>query len=470
VTWREDSEATARHLARLLARGARVLPADLDAALIARRAVLDLAATVHLDLTGLGSGTAAPTLTTLTEHPVRALGQLIHRQPRPHPDLPLSEVVAGSSVDATGKLWERVAVHASLARHHWGLATPASRPRGDAAWSALDHTAALVGAVTALDVDLIASAERAERPQLATDLRQAANSGLSTAAASVHALASSGPLPDVADLKTPPVRQLLLVRDQSEVAPALRNLTDQLLAARHVAPGHVQLVAGVLARATLHAAVAAESAAPHRGGEWGPELAAALHEHGTRLAEVARTPRRVETIAPGDPLPLAQATEIVRWLTAHPARPSVATPGRDLAVARDIAAAAANVSEALERVARRHHDGGHWVVPVEHAWSSAMPYDWRFSSPTTTTPPLVRDLAAVAEHVIDLRSAVAEPANASSSTAIAQARQGMPATCELLSAIAVRAEAVGRPVRPAIALHERPPRPAERVGERAVGR
>lgn len=455
MSWREETEATARHLARLLARATPVQPVDLDAALIGRRAVLDLAATVHLDLTGLGSGTAAPTLAGLAEHPVRTLGQLIHRQPRPHPDLPLSQVVASSTSDATGKLWERVAVHASVARHHWMTALPASRPSRDAAWSALDHTAALVHAVTALDRGLAATAQAAGRPGVAQDLHQASSAGLSAAAAAVRTLAAAGPLPDVTDLRQPPTRRLLPVRDVTEVTPALRNLHEQLLAARHMSPAHVQLTAGVLARVALHAAVLAETAAPHRGGEWGPELAASLHEHGSHLVTAARTPRRTETITPGDPLPLAQATEIVRWLTAHPARPSLATPGRDLATARDIALATSNLTQVLDLVARRHHDDGQWVIPSEHAWSSALPYDWRFSSPSAPTPPLVRDLTVAAEHATTLRHS-AVPTIPATTTAAATARQGMPSTADLAAALQGHENAAARPRRPGLAALSRP--------------
>jgi len=462
MSWREETEATARHLARLLARDGHVTAADLDAALTGRRAVLDLARTIHLDLTGLGSGSAAPTLEGLVEHPLRALGQLIHRQPRPHPQLPLSVITARSSTDATGKLWKRVAVHASLAEHHWRAALPGSRPRGDHAWSALDHVAALAQAVNTLDRHLAASAQHAERPELAEQLRQAAGSGLGTAAAAARALAAAGPLPDVADLRQPPTRQLLTVRDVTEVAPALRNVADQLLAVRHVSPGHLQMVTGFTARAALHAAVLAEAAAPHRGREWAPELAAALHEHGTHLTAVSATPRRTETVNPSDPLPLAQATEVARWLTSHPATPVGATPGRDLATAREVALAAAGLTEVLDVVARRHLDGGLWVVPSEGAWSAAQPYDWKFSGPTVTVPPLVRGLTEGAEHAAELRetaTAVGGPPAPAPTSAVAVAQQGMPSTRDLAAALSATAETSGRPSRPGIAA-ARPRTPA----------
>ena len=163
MSWHESTRATTRGLTRLLVRGGDVDGTDLDVALTARRAVLELAGAMHLDLSGRGSGTVAPTLAGLAEDPVRALGQLIHRTPRPEVERSLAALTASQVSDPTAAVWTQVADQATLAHHFWSQGRSTSRPRGNEAWTVMHHIAVLTQAVAVLDLDLAASARTAGR-------------------------------------------------------------------------------------------------------------------------------------------------------------------------------------------------------------------------------------------------------------------------------------------------------------------
>lgn len=469
MSWRENTEAAAIDMARLLVRDDVVDTGDLDIALSARRRVLELAATVHRDLTGAGAGSAAPTLTGLADDPVRTLGQLIHRQPRPHPHTSPLEAVAGPAVGPSGAIWAQLAEHATLAQHHWATGQPASRPAGDAAWSVLDHVALMVRAVSVLDEGLALAAWRAGRHDVTEQLLRGTTSGLQEAALVVHEMALNGALPRPEDLAQPPSRQLVAVVDRFDLAPALSGLHQQLSTSAHLGPAQLQAVARAVSRTCAYsAALVHEAAGLHLGaggeqqssGKEAPQLASALHEHAVHLAQVAAVSRRAESIHPSDPVPLVQAKAITTWLVLNPARPSTAVPGRDLALGRDVGVGAGQVSRTLERLGRGLHDQGRWLVPAAEAWSSVHSYDWIPSQPASKNEPAPQLLSALqnaAQHADVLRRVTGPRVPATGSTpgsaATGQAvGRGMESSSTLATALQAHREAGGRPCSPAVAV------------------
>lgn len=411
MIWHESTRATTQGLTRLLVRGGHVDSTDLDVALTARRAVPDLAGAMHLDISGRGAGTSAPTLAGLASDSVRALGQLIHRTPRPEVERCLAAVTASQVSDPIAAVWTQVADQATLAHHFWSQGR-SSRPHGNEAWSLMRHVAVLAQAVAVPDPDLAASARTAGRNKVADLLAHTSHPGLREAAVAVRTPADGGPLPPVTDLRQPPSRQLVAVHGRRDLSAALVALRNQMDTTAHNGPGPVQQIASAAARATTSAAAQLAAAAPHRsplehdraGTPDSVMLASTLTTHARHLSEVAVLGRRTETLHPSDPVPAVQAKVISQWLTLNPSEAGVTLPGRHLSASVDVARAAAELTQSLHRLAHRLYDGGYWLVPVEPARGGPA-HDWAASRLSPTPPALLLALQRACEHAAVLRQA-----------------------------------------------------------------
>jgi hypothetical protein len=455
MSWLGSSEATSRDLARLLVHGGGVHPGELDTALTARAAVLDVTAAVHQGLTGGASGTAR--VADLDADPVRLLGRLLVDQPRPATTTSVTDALAGPAATAVGGLWRDVARHAVIAGSDWDGADPTTRPAGARAWTAVAATAALAEAVGRLDADLAASAVTAGREKDAELLTRGAWSGLSGTAAAVRALAERGDLPAPGDVAPAPSRGVVPVRTLADLPAATDRLAHLLATTKAISPRDVQQVVRAHARTTMAAAALLVATLPHPAPPQRLAVVESLVEHAHTLRAAGDRPRRTESVFPSDHRPLAQATEVARYLALAGAGASTGTasPGRDAAVLVEYARAAAGVSAALARTARRQVQAHRWLVPPGEDSRSRLV--WTRTTPETPAPPLLTALDKAGDHGRALAAAAAAAGWSRGADQGAVAARGMPGTEALTAALAAARAAQGRPSSPAAAVGYRPP-------------
>ena len=476
MSWSQSTDDTARDLARVLVTGGGVREPDLDVALTARAAAVDLAATVTGGVRGAGNDTDLAhrqRVGDLDADPVRLFAQLLAAQPHlPRASVALTETLQEVGITGAGQAWRGMARHATVAAHEWSTAYPASGLPADAQWSAVARVAALTEGVLALTPDLAASAAAAGRPEIAQSLTGAAWSGLASTARAVQDLAARGPLPEV-ELTAPATRAVLPVRSLADLAPAAERLRHLVATTESLTPKDLQLVAGVHARTS---ATAARLLAVAAIGPAAPRLrpvVQGLARHARDLTDAVQRPRRVEGLYPGDPRPLAQAAEINRFVSSLTAGKIQAPSGRHAGALVEFAKTAPEATAALADAAREQLAARRWVVPAgEHHGRDAFWATYDFVVPTaiTPTPPLVTALDAAVAGGRDLADAarVARPPAAVAAAAVAG--QGTSGAKELAAALAAhrtaQAQTRTRPAYPAQAAGYRPPVP---VRESAQG-
>ena len=438
MSWAAATDAASRDLAWLLVAGGEVPKGDLDAALHARRAVLDLATVVHRGLTVTAPDSAPVTATDAEAEAVRAVWRLLGHQPRPVPARAVTDVLAYSPASPAGGKWHDVARHAVLATHHWQSSDHATWPAARQGWTAVARTAALVEAVSLLDADLARAAGTAGRHDDAEALARARWSGLAGACATVRDLTGREPLAPLGDVAPTPRRALVAVRTLADLPPAATRLAHLLATTASLHPADVQLIAHAQARTSAGAARLLLQRTPHPAPRGHVDVAEALTGHAGALASAGSRPGRAESVHPSDPRPLAQATAIARYLaTAGPdATTGPATPGRDAAAVLAYASAAAGATLALERAARGQMSAGQWLVPAGEDSPSTLV--WIRPDRFTLDPPLLDALARASHSARVLAAAAPSAPNAAASTATAVAMQGMPGVQALAAALTGR--------------------------------
>jgi len=410
LTYAEHLAALARAF-HAVARAEQPLPGiELDLALSARRAVLDLLQTVHGDLTGIGPRPAAGHLDDVEAHPVAALGWALRRHPRPPGALAPTDVALARPVSPAGRAWQQVARHALLAQHTWSTGLDDGPIDQARLWAGVADVAALADTLTRLDLTLIRAAQAEPgRGRIAAALSSGLASHLGLAARETARVAASGPLPEAGPNRIPappgPTRTVMPVRHPSELPQAQRHLTVLLEAARGIRPERFRQLATVQARACLllstqltgpdghtagvPAALPTEPSADRQIALAG--LVDRLTEHARLLQRATERPGSIVGIEPGDGRPLRQAAETFRALAARPA--AVAS---DPALLSRFTIALADTTIALATAADRGMARGAWQVP-DHSESLTAP-GWRTHRPGEPRPAALVAIHQAADH------------------------------------------------------------------------
>ena len=355
MTFAQETHQLAVHLARLLAApGAPLDETGYHQALLARGTTLALARDVHQQVVGSGQGPS----TTRIWGVVSALSKHLSDHQGLTSGLSVTQVLAATSATPAGEKWRHAARYALLADHDWREGRhPAWAPAR--AWAALADAAALTEAVATLDHDLARTAKSLGRDSDAAVLRRSAASGLRGAAVEAQALARFGPLAAVHISSTRPAPgQIVMVGSDADLPAAGSQLFTALTGAAHLRPEHaVQIALGQARGAAVLASAlgTAPAAVNDRGVQ---QLATALQEAARTLGQVATAPGRTASLGLGDPRPLMQAGELLRYLV----RPDGGRR-RDTGALVDYARTVPDVVTALFNVARRQTTEGHWLVP-----------------------------------------------------------------------------------------------------------
>ena len=341
----------------------------------------------------------------------------------------------------------------AVAAHDWRTADPATRPTGDAAWTALGHAAALAQAMGLLDTDLARAAAVAGRPEAATQLARVQWPGLAAAAAAVRDLAERGPLHAVPDPAPRAPREVLLVASPEDLAPAAERLAHLVTTAASITPRDLQAVARAHAQATTAAAARLDAVLGHPAPSEQLALVAALADYARHLATAATAPRRTAALTAGDPRPLLQAGELARALApGGRATTAPSAPGRQHAALTAYAHAAPRLTAALAAAATRELAAGRWLVPPGEDSPSRLTW---VPPGEHADPPLRRTLAAAATDarllVLAATRAVPKPAPAAAH---------LPGLDALTTAITTRQHTGPQPMSPAQPVAHRPQPPA----------
>jgi len=374
MTYAEESLGLARSLARLLEMGSRDLDiVGFEQALLARSAVLDLAADVHAEVAGTRRPVAGAG--AVEADPVAALGRaLADRMRGPTTGHAPTQVLAVASRTAAGREWAHAARHALVADHDWRAATP-HRWQLTQAWTAVADAAALAEAAARLDRPLASAASRLGRTEDAELLEQASVSGLRTVAAEVSALARCGPLDGVALQRAPKQQQRVLpVHAAADLPLAQDRLVILLRQARSVRPEHVvQIALGQARAATVLSRALRRSSPPGQEGRPLSAVAAGFDGTATHLLRAGSAAGRTATLHRGDPRPVQQAGEIDRCVR----RLGMMTLGGTDAEA--LLACGRRLPElvrTLSIVTGREVSAGRWLVPGQEdvaRWSAVDP-------------------------------------------------------------------------------------------------
>ena len=392
MTFAEETHQLAVHLARLLATpGAPLDETGYHQALLARGTTLALARDVHQQVVGSGQG---PT-TTRAWGVASTLSKRLSDHQGLTGGLSVTQVLAARSTTPAGEEWRHAARHALLADHDWREGRhPAWAPAR--AWSVLADAAALTEAVATLDRDLASTARSLGRDSDAAVLRGSAASGLREAAVEVQALARFGPLAAVHISSTrSALGQVVMIRSDADLPAASSQLFTALTGAAHLRPEHAVQIALSQARgAAVLASVlrTAPAAVNDRGVQ---QLATALQGAARALGQAATAPGRTASLRPGDPRPLLQAGELVRYLI----RPDGGRR-REMGALVEYARTVPDVVTALFDVARRQTTQGHWLVP-----SHASATTWSRFQVGLRAPALLGATAAVLAATSQVREA-----------------------------------------------------------------
>lgn len=346
--------------------------ADLDRAVTARAAVLDLAASVAADLAPRDRGAAKPpTLAEVDRDPVTSLTRLLASRTRPGLDeWSPSELLDASEVSTpAGRSWADAGRHAISAQHAWSAAAPdLNTPH---AWRALGAAAALTEAIGVLDTDLAGAATTAGRGEITTALASAA--GLRIAGHETRLLAAAQP--DPPDATTPPP----VPHPGPSVPPpgAVPVNTPRALPDAAVRLAALLTHTEVLTPRQI-------SAAAQAGRDLSVLAAQALPEHREQLAALAQglhaatgEHRALAALVPatrGAAAVEVQAGELHRftlgWLAAQRAG-GAASHALDADIARQLAHHLSNLTAAITDAATRQVADRRWAIRDRSVHSEA---------------------------------------------------------------------------------------------------
>jgi hypothetical protein len=391
MSYRQEMDSLARHLATAIASGEPLRGMDLEAAVAGVNATVNLVRTVHEHVAGPVSRRFPRDLATVERQPVRLLGRLLQDMPALEHAAPTT-IQLSPAATQTGAHWRAVARSATLALYHWQTAIPDSRPTGDAARAEMVQVAALTEGLAVAGVDVATHLDAAGQTADAARLRQASTSGLRVVAAAARQASTGQYLAPVVELRSRPSRAVVIVRRASHVPAALTRLAALVSTADHLTPQHIQLIAGAAGGAAL-AAGRTLTAAGH------PAMATALRVQAEHLAQVASSGQTAASVLPGDARPLAQAQQI-HYTLADLRRRGVEF---EEAEALAVAGALPDVTQALSEGGRRQLDRGGWLVNRHDLGLSATWAPWR---PGLPEPPLITRLTTGAEHGDVVRAAV----------------------------------------------------------------
>lgn len=387
MTYRANMSELAATLARSIAAGRPIPDSDLDVALTGYQATLDLLRGIHRDLTG-SSQHATPRLISEAErNPVGLLGTLLADIPRLAPLSP-TDALTQPTRSGAGARWQQITRHAVLAAAAWDAAGPTAHPTGQAAWTELADIAALTQGVLAASDDLATSLTHAGRHSDADAVQMVRQSGLGVAAEHTGRRATTTQPTVTVNLPPAPATTPLLPRNARDLPEAFHRLTDLLHGASAVAPRDVELIALTIATAAHQGSQPlARTGLPHDAA-----LAGVLREHAELLARASDTTRRLATIAPSDPRPLAQAQGIHQLLAGM--RRTTTIPPAD--VVRGYAAELTALTTTLDDVTRRHLDTGRWLTPLE---GPTIAPSWGRADRQATEPRIAHQIRAAADHL-----------------------------------------------------------------------
>jgi hypothetical protein len=374
MNYRQEMDALGRHLGAVLATGGPLTGPDVDAGVVGFNATVELIRTVYADVVGPVGERFPRDVAEVEQRPVYLMGRLLH-------DLPRLEQVAPTDIRLTpvaskaGVRWREVARYATVAEHTWTTSLRASRPTGEATRAEVAQLAALTEGLAAAGEDLAGHLRTAGRTMDAARLHHSCTRGLRTAAAAARQASTSTNEPHitVVDLAHRPERLVILVRRPSHLSPAMHRLAELVVAAGHLSPQHVQLIA----RATSTVATAASRTLAAAGQR---EAAAALRAQARQLGEAAGAGRRIVSITPSDPAPLEQARQLhaqARDVQRGPAQLSVADAVAVVGAMPEVTRTLADRAD--HEIARRT-----WLAPAENAPDQSVswtPISFRDPSP-----------------------------------------------------------------------------------------
>jgi hypothetical protein len=390
MTYREHSADLAQHMAVLTITGAsRRLESDgLDAALLARRATLDLIRHTLATVTGREPRAPQPgrppsrrgsndgstrvengRVQELLERPTTAYQRTLAAYPTPPPRRSLGErsAIAPHS-DPTTEAWYSIAKAATLALHDFDDIR--NRLDDEHRWTVVADAAAIGRTLYVLDAHLIQAAEGLPDvdPIVLEDLRLTRWSAMPLAAEETRVVAQGGPLPDLDTVtKEPETTSPARVNSHLAANEGQARLRRQLVAAKEISPDVIGYTAW--AQGQLMAG-AAQLLKDHESAR--AQVAAAIRDQ--LLAVRLRDPQ-VAALVPGSQLPLAQSVELMRYLDAaiktDPATPRGEEVRRAMSVIVD---RSPGVVEALAKAANRQVYGHRWVIA--YAGDEDSPSPW----------------------------------------------------------------------------------------------
>ena len=335
--------------------------------------------------------------------------------------------------------WQRLARAVTVAGDTWRRADPESRPRQHQAWSLMADVAALGQAMAVLDADIARAATRMTNDTierlgvapgvLADRYAAAAVQGLRLAGERVVALAQSGPLPDVAPLRQPVTRPMML-RQPAHVPHAQAATAELLSRASVISPRDFTLAVQAQARLTRHAMRLTSD----------PALRDAAQAY---LADISRVaPRGLATIEDrSDARVLSQSQATLSYVSTL--RPGSEQSSR---VAAAIARSQPALLEAFESTAWRQLGSGAWLVPNPNERATTTIWVVRTPGASSEAPDVVSRLRAsrpTAQAFADVAGHNPFP-DVAAATTLALARQGLPPRSALAPLVAYPSRS-GRP-------------------------
>jgi len=300
---------------------------------------------------------AEPRLADLAVHPVGTLQNLLVADPAP---LRLRDHKDTASAEMANRDWVRLGHEAELATHSWATADPASRPKGERAWSTVADVAAVAETTAVLDRQLIDQHPGNDAERV---LRDSAEVGV--AAQHVRRIATSGPLPPPQPLQSAPHRlQPIPVPTLQHLPDALTNLGRLVTTAPHLRPRAVASLIGthIPTLEMLADALTAKPPPAQRAGR--RRFAAALRAHGDTLSNLRVAARPLRSIDMDDRRPTVQAQAITELMTRLRDREPWTDPqSQQIALASLLPALA--VTLAFAKAAMAGVRAGRWFEPAD---------------------------------------------------------------------------------------------------------
>lgn len=389
MSYRQHSAELAQHMAVLTITGtSRRLDTDgLDAALLARRATLDLIrqtlATVTRNPTaaappaprrpGLARGNGVAQVEDgpvrdLLEQPTTAYQHTLAAYPAPPARLSLGDRgVKAPESDPTTDAWYSIAKAATLALHDF---SDLPQLEDEHRWTVVADAAAIGRTLYVLDGHLLEAAEALPdlAPTILENLRKTRQSALPLAAEEASALAHGGPLPDLDTVTTEPQATTpVRVNSPRAAVEGQARLRRQLAGAKDISPDVLGYTAWTQAQLMGAAAHLLKDHDPGRA-----RLAATISD---QLLQVRLRDPQLAALAPGSRLPLVQSAEMKRYLdVAMATDPTSAEADHVRRSMSAIVDHAPGVVEALAKAANSQVYGHRWVVAYAGQEDSPSPW------------------------------------------------------------------------------------------------